>query len=191
MTSSWEVPEKSNPRKRHVRSTCWKLKSHVRLSVLWVSREKGQFATYPRKAKLYAWRILSVTFLSFTHTIYTLIIHKSKRGYSKRKTLDKFSTTQHTHLLERELFISEKSLYLLIPSSIIIPWQEICTQTQLTHFQSVVSVLELGKVWGFVKRSRWGLTDAIGCIARSEKLEKTWLQKVRWYLELGGLKYIG
>ena len=51
--------------------------------------------------KLSTWRILSVTFLPFTHTIYTLITHKSKRGYSERKTLNKFSTTQHTHLLEK------------------------------------------------------------------------------------------
>ena len=75
-----------------------------------------------------AWRILSVTFLPltflpFTHTIYTLITHKSKRGYSERKTLDRFSTTQHTHFLERELLIlSEKSLYpFLLPSRIVIP----------------------------------------------------------------------
>ena len=61
-------------------------------------------------AKLFAWRILSVTFIPFTHTIYTLITHKSVRGHSKRKILDRYSTTQHTHLLERELLIlSEKS----------------------------------------------------------------------------------
>ena len=45
-----------------------------------------------------------MTFLPFTHTIYTLITHKSRRGHSKRKTLDRFSTT-HTHLLETELLI--------------------------------------------------------------------------------------
>ena len=62
-------------------------------------------------AKLSVWRFLSITFLPFTYTIYTLITHKSKRGHAERKTLDKFSTTQHTHLLERELLIlSEKSL---------------------------------------------------------------------------------
>ena len=52
--------------------------------------------------KLFAWSILGVTFLPFIHTIYTLITHKSMRGYSKRKILDRFFTTQHTHLLERE-----------------------------------------------------------------------------------------
>ena len=61
--------------------------------------------------------IFSVTFLPFTHTIYTLITRKSKRGYLERKTLNKFSTTQHTHLLERELLIlNEKSLQSLLPS---------------------------------------------------------------------------
>ena len=44
---------------------------------------------------------LSMTFLPFTHTIYTLITHKSMRGHSKRKTLDRFSTT-HTHPFFRE-----------------------------------------------------------------------------------------
>ena len=44
---------------------------------------------------------LSMTFLPFTHTIYTLISHKSMRGHSKRKTLDRFSTT-HTHPFFRE-----------------------------------------------------------------------------------------
>ena len=40
-------------------------------------------------AKLFAWRILSVTCLPFTHIIYTLITHKSKRGYLE-KILDRF-----------------------------------------------------------------------------------------------------
>ena len=57
-------------------------------------------------AKHSAWKILNVTFLPFTHTIYTLIIHKSKRGYSERKTLDRFSTIQNTHLLKRESYSS-------------------------------------------------------------------------------------
>ena len=128
-------------------------------------------------SKLSTWRILSVTFLPFTHTIYTLITHKSKKGYSERKTLDSFSTTQHTHLLERELLILiEKSLQpVLLPSPIVIPWEEICIQTKPTLIQSVESVLELGKLWRFAKRSQWGLADVIGHIAGYEKLEKTWL----------------
>ena len=40
--------------------------------------------------------ILSVTFLPFIYTIYTLITHKGMRDYlEKKKTLDRFSTT-HT-----------------------------------------------------------------------------------------------
>ena len=46
-----------------------------------------------------------MTFLPFTHTIYTLITHKSMRGHSKRKTLDRFSTTQ-TLIFQRESYSS-------------------------------------------------------------------------------------
>ena len=42
---------------------------------------------------LYLEDFLSVTFLPFTHTIYTLITHKCKWGHSEKKTLDRFSTT--------------------------------------------------------------------------------------------------
>ena len=42
---------------------------------------------------------------------------QKQRGYLERKTLHWFSTTQHTHLLERELLIlNEKSLQSLLPS---------------------------------------------------------------------------
>ena len=86
---SWEA----NPRKSHVRSTCWKLKSRIRLSVSRMSHEKGEPVRYPRNSLPEGF--LNVTFLLFTHTIYTLITHKSMKGYSERKTLDRFSTT-HT-----------------------------------------------------------------------------------------------
>ena len=56
-------------------------------------------------AKRFAQRILSVTFLPFTHTIYTLITYKSMRDHSKRKTLDRFSTT-HTPIFQRESYSS-------------------------------------------------------------------------------------
>ena len=83
-------------------------KSSAKLHFASASQEKPSHEVL---AKHFARRILNVTFLPFTHTIYILITHKSKRGYSERKTLDRFSTTQHTHLLERELLIlSEKSL---------------------------------------------------------------------------------
>ena len=50
-TRSREVRKKSNHlQKRNVRSTCWKLKSHARLSILRVSREKGQPARYPQNS---------------------------------------------------------------------------------------------------------------------------------------------
>ena len=48
---------------------------------------------------------LYIPSLPFTHTIYTLITHKSKRGYLERKTLDKF--LQHnTPIFQRESYSS-------------------------------------------------------------------------------------
>ena len=132
--------------------------------------------------KLSAWKIFSVTFLPFTHTTYTFITHKRKEWYIQRKkTLDRF--LQHNTLtFFRESYSSlrEKSLYsLLLPSPIIIPWEEICTQTQFTLIQSVESVLELRKLWGFSKRTSWGLVDAIEHIAGSIKLVKTRPREIR------------
>ena len=109
-------------------------------------------------AKLFARRILSVTFSPFTHTIYSLITHKSKRGYSEKKLQHNTPTIleRATHPLVRNLC----SLF-SFPSPIVIPWEEICNQTQPTSIQSVKSVLEFGKLWGFAKRTQWGLVDAI------------------------------
>ena len=36
-------------------------------------------------AKLFAWRILSVTLIPFTYTIYTIITHKSKKEVIQEK----------------------------------------------------------------------------------------------------------
>ena len=55
--------------------------------------------------KCSAQRILSVTFLPFTHTIYSLITHKSMKGHLERKTLDRFSTT-HTPIFQRKSYLS-------------------------------------------------------------------------------------
>ena len=95
-------------RKGHVRSTWLKAEE---------SCQDVNFASISRVSlpMRYPWDFLfggflSVTFLPFTHTIYTLITHKLKGGHSERKTLDRFSTI-HTHLLKRELpILSEKSL---------------------------------------------------------------------------------
>ena len=78
-------------------------KSSARLNFVSSSRDRPSREVL---AKHSIWKILSVTFLPFAHTIYILIIHKSRRGYSKRKPLDKFSITQHTHLSERESYLS-------------------------------------------------------------------------------------
>ena len=47
---------------------------------------------FPRVTRENTGVFLSVPFLPFTHTIYTLITHKSMRGHSERKALDRFST---------------------------------------------------------------------------------------------------
>ena len=67
--------------------------------------------TYEIPAKLSAQRILSVT--SYLSPILYIppLPTKVREAISERKTLNRFSTTQHTHLLERELLIlSKKSL---------------------------------------------------------------------------------
>ena len=88
-------------------------KSSVKLYFARTSRDRP---FYKVPMKLSAWRILSVTFLPFTHTIYTFITHKCMRSQLERKTLNKFSTTQYTHLLDREPLILSENHYSLFPS---------------------------------------------------------------------------
>ena len=69
-------------------------KSSARLHFVSTSQDKPSREVL---VKLSAWRILSVTFLPFTHTIYTFINHKRKECYIQRKkTLDRF--LQHNTL---------------------------------------------------------------------------------------------
>ena len=125
-------------------------------------------------AKHSAWRIFMCEFLTFTHTIYTLITHKCKWDHSERKILDGFSTT-HTPIFYREIYSSlvrnHCSLF-SIPLPLSYLERRFVPNTQPTTIQSVESVLELGKHWGIAKRSRWGLADAIGWIAGSGELDK-------------------
>ena len=89
--------------KSYMRNTYQKLKSHSRLA--------GKAFLRNTRETFCLEDFLSVTFLPFTHTIYTLITHKSMRDHLERKTIDRFSTTHTPILLERELLIlSEKSL---------------------------------------------------------------------------------
>ena len=46
-----------------------------------------------------------MTFLPFTHTIYTIVTHKCKGDHSERKTLDKFFTI-HTSIFQKESYSS-------------------------------------------------------------------------------------
>ena len=86
-----------------MRNTCKKLKSYARLSFLRMSCGKVFPASYSRN--VLPGEFLSVTFLPFTYTIYTIITHKSMRGHSERKTLDRFFTT-HTPIFQRESYSS-------------------------------------------------------------------------------------
>ena len=101
---TWSLPAKE-PREKQILET---EESCQAVSFASVSRE-GLTCEIPVKHS--TWRILRVTFLPFTHTIHTFITHKSMRCHLERKTLDRFSTTQHTYLLERvQLILNEKSL---------------------------------------------------------------------------------
>ena len=55
------VSQETYLRKSHLRSTCWKLKSHARLLISSVSREG---LTHEIPAKLYTWRIFKCDFLT-------------------------------------------------------------------------------------------------------------------------------
>ena len=69
-SSSWEAT--------HKKATCeahdWKLKSYARLWILWVFREKGYPAKYPRNP-LFGKKFICFTKF-FTYTLYTLITHE-------------------------------------------------------------------------------------------------------------------
>ena len=86
----------------------WKLKSRARLSFSQVSRGKALLARKSRN--ILPGGFLGETFIPFTHTIYTLIIHKCKRDNSERKTLDRFSTTC-TPFFKRESYLSLVRIY--------------------------------------------------------------------------------
>ena len=81
------------PREKHILEV---EESSVRLHFASTSQERLS-CEVPTKPS--AWRILSVTFLLFTHTIYTLITHKSKRDYSKKNPRE--VSTTHPPFLER------------------------------------------------------------------------------------------
>ena len=95
---------KAKSRKSHVSSTWLEVEESCQVvifaSVSWVRPSRETVTKHS------AWRFfLRVTSLPFTHTIYTLITHKCKTGYSERKTLDRFSTT-HTPIFLRESYLS-------------------------------------------------------------------------------------
>ena len=87
---SWVSCEKllaKKPREKHM------LEAKKSCQAVNFASDSREGPTHEISTKFPAWRILSVTFLPFTHTIYTLITNKNMRNHSERKTLDRFSTT--------------------------------------------------------------------------------------------------
>ena len=83
-----------------MRSTCQKLKSHATLLFF---ASVGLFAKYLQKVLPRGF--LRVTFLPFTHTIYTLITRKSIKEATQREKLQ-IGFLQHTHP-----FFGERATY--------------------------------------------------------------------------------
>ena len=83
------------PRKKHMLEV---EESSVRLYFTSTSRDRPSHEVH---AKLFAWKILSVTFLPFTHTMYTLITYKNKGSYLERKSQIGFYNTTHPHFREK------------------------------------------------------------------------------------------
>ena len=144
--------------------------------------------------KLSAWRILSVTFLPFMHAIYTLITHKSKRGYYlERKPQISFYNTIHpsfrgraTHHLER----NHCSLFSFpLPLSYL---ERRFVPKHNSHLYRVWRVFwNLGSIWDLQKEADKAWQMQWGGIVGFGKLVKTKLREVHWQKEFRGFKYIG
>ena len=87
LTNSWEEYPVKRAREKHM------LEAEESCQTVIFSSVSQERPSHEIPVKLSTLRILSVTFLLFTHTIYTLITHKSMKSHSERKTLDRFSTT--------------------------------------------------------------------------------------------------
>ena len=130
-------------------------------------------------AKLSTQRILTVTLLPFTHTIYIIITHKSREDYSKRKPQISFYNTTHPLFRERErerathpLVRNHCSLFsfpllLLYLEGRFVPKCNPHLFRVQRVFWSLASFEDLPKEVGEAWRMQ------LGGIARSKKLEKT------------------
>ena len=160
----------------------------VRLHFASTSRDRP---SHKISAKLFAWRFLSVTFLPLTHTIYTFIIHKSKKkGYSKRKPQIGFYNT--THPAFRQRATHPHQVLLLSFSNYHTLRGDLYPNT--THTFS--ECRECFRTWEayVICQKKKKLVRISECnravLWGSRKLVKTRLRGVCWQQEFGGLKYI-
>ena len=79
LTNSWEEYPVKRAHEKHMLEAEESCQTVIFVSV---SQERP---SHEIPVKLSILRILSVTFLLFTHTIYTLITHKSMKGHSEKK----------------------------------------------------------------------------------------------------------
>ena len=135
------------PREKHM------LEAEELSAKLYFARTSRDRPSHEVPTKLFTQRILSVIFLSFTHTIYTLITHKIKKEAIQNKTLEKF--LQHTHLIrESYSFSIKKSL-----QSILFSLSHCCTlrgdlyQNTNHTYSECRECFGAWEVLGFAKRS--------------------------------------
>ena len=137
-----------------------------------VSREG---LTHEIPAKLSAWRIFKCDF--FTLHPYCIYIPSLPTNYKEAIQRKKIQIRflQHTPILQRECYSSLVKNHCSIFSFLLLVsyLERRFVPKHNPHLFNVQSVLELGKFWGFAKKNRLELVDAIGRIARSKKLEKT------------------
>ena len=128
---------------QHLWKAMWVAHMEVQESAYLASNSQlGSPASDPQDA-LTSW-ILSMTF-PFLYPYYIYPHYPYWKEAIQKKTLEKGFYNTHP-VRENHSSLKENPCSLLSFSSpIVIPWEEICTQTQTTHIQSVESVLELGK----------------------------------------------
>ena len=152
----------------------------VRLHFVSISLDKPSCEV---PAKLFAWRIFSLTFLPFTYTIYTLITHKSKVNAIQRESPRQVSTSQHTYYLrESYLSLSENSLVVSSPSPLSLLYLERrFIPKHNSHLCRAQRVFwSLGSIWDLPKEAGKAWRMAQGGIVGFEKLVKTRLREIPW-----------
>ena len=142
--------EKSIPRKGHVRSICWKLKSRARLSISRLCRVSKTFSRNTRET-LCLEDFECDFFTLHSYYIYPNYPQKYERPFREKKP--QISFLQHnTPIFQRER--ESYSSLMRINCSLFffsLPLSYLERRFVPTQFQSVESILELRKFQGFAK----------------------------------------